>query len=126
MRQDRQGCHPAKLWAHDKGPSHQDPIAKGVNAVAEQDRPTPSKRTLRALSIIQVPERLIGMITLMLMLMLMLLRVRVRVVMAMAMLMTVVPELSFVQEKKENQTHEQNQKQIGRTHLGFKGLGQEV
>jgi len=58
--------------------------------------------------------------------MLMLLRVRVLMAMTMAMLMAVMPELSFVQKKKENQTHEQNQKQIARTHCRFKGLGEEV
>ena len=60
MRQDRQGCHPAKLWAHNKSPSHQYPIAKGVNAVTEQNRPTPSKRTLRAFLIIKMPVRFTG------------------------------------------------------------------
>ena len=47
-------------------------------------------------------------------------------VMSAAMLVAVVPQLGLVEQKEEHQPHQQGGKQLARTGLALKGLGQQV
>ena len=52
--------------------------------------------------------------------------VTMTMVMSAAMLVAMVPQLGFIEQKKEHQTHQQGREQLTCARLAFKGLGQQV
>ena len=107
VRQYRERRNGPQAQVSHKGRCNKYTIAEAVHAVTREHSPT---ARLRCVVMVMV----MGMVA------------RVPVVDMLVVLMAVVPQLGLVQQEKEHQPHQQREKQVVRTRLTFKGLGQQV